>query len=264
MRPDPVQVSPIRNTFARACLDARTALRMSQRQVADAAGLSRAYVSTIERASANPALDVVERLSRALGLDVELKIRRPPTVNGPRQRDLVHARCSGYVDRRLRANRWLPIREAEFVDGRSHGWIDIIALDPSSETLLVIELKTRLDDLGLVERQLGWYGRTAGDAARRLGWRPRRIVSWLLLLASDEIENVIRQNREVLGRAFPSRARAMLEWLTNDEHPTVGRGLALIDPSSKRRDWLIPSLVDGRRSHSRYADYAAAAHRFSS
>jgi len=237
---------------------------MSQQQVADKVGLSRAYVARIERAGANPTIGVMERLIRALGLEAELLIRLPTVLGGPRQRDLVHARCSAYVERRLRATGWQTAREVEIIDGRLRGWIDLVAFDPESGTLLVVELKTRLDDLGSIERQLGWYGRTGGDAARRLCWRPLRVVSWLLVLASEEVEGVLRQNGELLRRAFPSRAREMLDWLAGDDHPVVGRGLALIDPSSKRRDWLIRSRVDGRRSTSRYANYAAAARRFAS
>ena len=36
------------------------------------------------------------------------------------------------------------------------------------------------------------------------------------------------------------------------------RNLALIDPRSKRRQWLRPSRVDGRRSAAPYADYIKA------
>lgn len=237
---------------------------MTQRQVADAVGLSRGYIAAIERLRANPSLDVVDRISGALGLEAELVLRPPMVIGAHGQRDLVHARCTGYVERRLRTAGWQTAREVEVIQGRSHGWIDLIAFHPVTETLLVIEIKTRLDDLGSVERQLGWYGRSAGDAARRLGWRPRRIVSWLLVLASEEVENVVRHNRDVLRRAFPFRAREMLEWLSDGGHPVVARGLAMLDPASKRQDWLIRSRVDGRRSPSRYADYAGAARRLTS
>jgi hypothetical protein len=40
-----------------------------------------------------------------------------------------------------------------------------------------------------------------------------------------------------------------------------GRGLALIDPSSRRRAWLIRTRLDGRRSPAPFADYADAARR---
>ena len=234
---------------------------MTQRELADSVGVSRGYIAAIESRRANPSLDVVDRISTALGLEVSLALRAPLVVVSTGQRDLVHARCSGYVERRLQTAGWKVAREVEIIEGRSHGWIDLIAVHPSTETLLVVEVKTRLEDLGAVERQLGWYGRSAGEAARRLGWRPRRVVCWLLALASDEVELVIRHNREVLGRGFPLRARAMSAWLSDGRHETVGRGLAMIDPTSKRRTWLIPSRIDGRRSPSRYADYAAAAWR---
>jgi transcriptional regulator with XRE-family HTH domain len=258
----------MRLVLGRQSKQARLALRLTQRQVATAVGVSRGYIANIEGGRANPTLAIVDRLSRVLELDAELVLRRPaisPTdgLRGPTgQRDLVHARCSGYAERRLTAAGWQVAREAEVVQGRAHGWIDLLALHPRTEALLVIEIKTRLDDLGLVERQVGWYGRSAADVARRLGWRPRRVVSWLLLLASDEVEWSIRNNREALGTSFPMRAREMLAWLQGD-HPVAGRGLALIDPSSKRRKWLLRSRVDGRRSGARFPDYASAARQMS-
>jgi len=248
--------------FGRACRDARLRRRLSQRDLATAVGLSRAYVSMIERGRANPSLAVVERIGAELGLDLELLIRTAPTLEVDRQRDLVHARCSGYVERRLRAVGWHVAREAEVIDGRLRGWIDLLAFDPNSETLLVIEVKTRLADIGLVERQLGWYGRLAVDAARRLGWRPRRIVTWLLVLASDEVDSVIGRNRDLMTTSFPLRAVEMMAWLGAGRHPALGRGLAMIDPASKRRAWLIRTRVDGRRSPARYSGYADATRRF--
>jgi hypothetical protein len=173
----------------------------------------------------------------------------------------VHARCSGYVDRRFRATGWLTSREVEIVHQRSHGWIDILAFDPATKLLIVAELKTRLDDLGAIERQIGWYERSAFEVARRLGWAPRRTVAWLLVLASGEVEEAIRSNRDVLMRAFPIRAREMSRGLRRADEMSSGRGLALIDPTSKRRDWLMPSRVDGRRSAAPFIDYGNAARR---
>lgn len=93
------------------------------------------------------------------------------------------------------------------------------------------------------------------------GTHPRHlsvVTGQFLLLASEEVEWSIRNNREALRTSFPTRARDMLAWLQGD-HPVTERGLALIDPTSKRREWLIRSRVDGRRSTSRFPNYAAAA-----
>jgi transcriptional regulator with XRE-family HTH domain len=222
--------------------------------------VSRGYIAKIERGRANPSLELVERLARALELEIDF-VARPPVVFGGHQRDFVHARCSSHVDGRLRNAGWFTAREVEVTHGRSHGWIDLLAFDPKTGIVLVIELKTRIDDLGAIERQLGWYERSAFDVARRLGWRPRRVVSWLLLLATEEVEGVLRANRELMSRAFPVRARRMSGLIENGDRLFQGRGAALIDPHSKRRAWLIPSRVDGRRSPAPYVNYADAAQR---
>lgn len=224
--------------------------------------MSREYIAKIERGSANPSLDLVERIAQALELEVELVARAPVVMGGDgRQRDLVHARCSGHVDGRLRRAGSHTAREVEVIHGRSHGGIDLLAFDPKTGILLVIEVKTRLDDLGSIERQLGWYERSAFEVAQRLGWHPRRVVGWLLVLASDEVEGVLRSNRDLMTRAFPTRAKAMSGLLDGTDHRGLGRGLALIDPTSKRRNWLGLSRIDGRRSPAPFTDYGDAARR---
>jgi len=251
----------MRRAFASVSRKVRLELRLTQAQVADAAHVSRGYVAAIEAGTANPTLDAVERIGTVLGLETDLILRPPTLIESSRQRDLVHARSIAYVERRLRAAGWETAHEVEIIQGRSHGWIDIVAFQPTSECLLVIEIKTRLIDLVSVERQMGWYGRAGGDVAHRTGWLPRRIVAWLLVLASEEVDRVIATNTQLHRAGFPLRARGMLEWLSDDRHPLTGRGLAMIDPSSKRRDWLIRSRADGRRGPCRYTDYAAAARR---
>jgi putative transcriptional regulator len=148
---------PIRVTFARLCRDTRLMLDITQQELAEAVGVSRPYIASIELGRANPSLDVVERIARTLGLELDLVGRPPIVFNAPRQRDLVHARCTGYVERRLIGLGWQTRREVTIIRGRSRGWIDILAFDPRRRILLVVEIKTWLDDLGAIERQLDWY-----------------------------------------------------------------------------------------------------------
>jgi transcriptional regulator with XRE-family HTH domain len=251
----------IGTTFAELCRNTRLRLGRTQRELGDAVGVTHGYIAKIELGRADPSLDLVERIADALDLEIELVARPPVIIGESRQRDLVHARCSGHVDRRLRTAGWLTAREVEIIHGRSHGWIDVLAFDPRTGTLLVIEIKTRLDDIGAVERQLGWYQRSAGDVARSRGWRPRRVLGWLLLLASDEVDGVVRTNGELLSRAFPVRAPQMSMVLARGDQSIDGHGLALVDPVRKRAAWLIAARVDGRRSPAPYVDYADAARR---
>jgi transcriptional regulator with XRE-family HTH domain len=50
----------------------RELVRLSQEDLADRAGLDRTYVSGIERGRRNPTLDVLQRLSTALGVDLDV------------------------------------------------------------------------------------------------------------------------------------------------------------------------------------------------
>jgi transcriptional regulator with XRE-family HTH domain len=228
-------------------------LGLSQRDLALAVGLSNGYLAAVEAGLANPTLDVVERIGDALGLELRI-VGSPPVLIGPSQREIVHARCSGYVDRRLRSGGWLTRREVEVVHGRSHGWIDLLAFDPRTRRLVVVEIKTRLDDMGAIERQVGWYRRMAPMIARREGWAVRETTAWLLLLASDEMDAAIASNRDVLRYAFPARGPALLD----SDVP----GLALIDPTSRRRTWLIRPRIDGRRTSAPFRDAVDAARQF--
>jgi transcriptional regulator with XRE-family HTH domain len=248
-----------RVTFGRACHDTRISLDVSRQELAARVGISERYVAQIERGQANPSLRLVERIADALGLALELGIRSPIFPGGGRVRDAVHARCSAYVDRRMRSVGWATAREVEVIHGRSHGWIDLLAFDQRSGTLLIIEIKTRLDDLGAIERQMGWYERMAWRAADRVGWRPRRVASCVLALASHEVERVIRSHRDLVKLSFPIGAAGLADLLDRPDITLPGRGFALIDPSSRRRDWLIRTSIEGRRSPLPYIDYADAA-----
>ena len=70
---------------------------------------------------------------------------------------------------------------------------------------MIIEIKTRLDDLGALERQLGWYERMAwqAGATRSAGGRLGS-VACVLALASDEVERVVRAHRDTHGDRLPS------------------------------------------------------------
>ncbi len=185
------------------CRDARVSLDVTQAGLALRVGVTRSYIGTIRAGRRQPDVHVIEAIADALGMDLEVVARVPIVHDRPRPRDAVHARCSGYVDRRLRTVGLETAREVEVVHGRSHGWIDLLAFDQRTRTLLVIDIKTRIDDLGAIERQLSWYERSAGEVGRSLGWRSRVVRSWLVVLASEEVELSLRVNRDLFDRAHP-------------------------------------------------------------
>jgi transcriptional regulator with XRE-family HTH domain len=260
MHDDRWERPPARVTLARASRDGRLSLGLSQSALAAKVGVARSYLAAIERGRANPSLAVIVRLAAALGLELDLTLRSPVIVGDRRQRDAVHARCSGYVDRRLRAAGWETAREVALVDGRWRGWIDLLAFDPRTGTLIVIEIKTVIDDVGALERQVDWYERMARNVARDRGWQPRRVVTWLLVLASEQNEQAMTQNRDALDRSFPVAVSAMKELLTDPGASwPKGRATAMIDPARRRHIWLVRPRIDGGRSDVPYRDYRHAA-----
>ena len=227
-------------------------LDITQAELAAAAGVSRAYVASVESGRANPSLQTVERIGSALGLDLQLIGRPPAVIDPPIQRDACHAWCSGYVDRRLLRLGWDVRREITIVRGRLRGWIDLLAYDPTRRLLLIVEIKTWIDDVGSIERQLDWYIREGPAVARELGWRPTRTVGWVLALATIDVDEAIQRNRQVVDRALPGRAIELRQTLERGGHVPAARGIALIDPRNRRRNWILASRVDGRRTVAPY------------
>jgi transcriptional regulator with XRE-family HTH domain len=233
--------------------------RWTKTNLGERSGISRQMVAALESGKANPSLDVIGALLEALDIEVDVVARGPVQVAASGPADAAHAICSAYVQRRLVAAGWQVEREVRITDRRYLGWIDILAFHEATATLVVIEVKTRIDDVGAIERSLDWHVRGAVGAAERLGWHPRRVVAWVVALASDEVEDAIRRTRELWATAFPTRASAMgalvADPATSPSGPG-GPGIALIDPMSRRRDWLIRTRVDGRRSNAPYRGYA--------
>lgn len=59
-----------RERFARNLRSRRLSMNLSQEALADAAGLHRTYIGSVERGERNISIDSMERLAMALGIDV--------------------------------------------------------------------------------------------------------------------------------------------------------------------------------------------------
>lgn len=236
----------------------RTAIGWSQQTLATRAGVSQSLVSLVERGRiADLTFGTASALLEAMGGRLIVRVDAPYLGDRVRQRDPAHARMSAHVVRRMRAAGWVVATEVEVGGDRSRGWIDALAFHPESGTLLIIELKTEIHDLGQIERNLGWYEREAFAAARRLGWRPRRAIGCLLLLASRANDDRAASNRASIDDGFRIRARELGAIIGGESIPAPRtRVIAMLDPASRRRAWCRPLWIDGRRTPAPYADYA--------
>jgi transcriptional regulator with XRE-family HTH domain len=244
----------------------RTARRLTQRSVAEHAAVHQTTVSRVERGRLpDVTVRTLARLCAALEVNLVLQARSPVIFGRAEQRDRVHALCVGAVRRGLTTDGWLVAVELEIVEPQARGWIDLLAFDPTSHRLLVIEVKTEIHDLGAVQRQLGWYARAAWPAAQRIGWRPRRADAILVVLATTTNDEFLQANRESIRDAFPVRGRAVATLVDRATEPS-GRGwaLAMVDPRRRRRRWELATRMDGRRGDAPYRDYRDCARQRSS
>lgn len=159
--------------------------------------------------------------------------------------------------RRLRSSGWDVRTEVEVGGDRSRGWIDVLAVNPATGVMLVIELKTEIHDLGQIERSLGWYEREAWLVARRFGWQPTSAMPCLLLLMTEANDARVAANRTSIDLGFRFRARDLVGIVGGRIAPDgPGWAAAMVDPRSKRRDWCRAMRIDGRRTPAPYSDYA--------
>jgi transcriptional regulator with XRE-family HTH domain len=245
--------------LARGILDAKRDLGWSERTLAQRAGVSQSTVNRLARDGASTiAIGRIERLLDAAGARVEVIVRSPSVVGESRQRDAAHAPCSGHIRARLEPGGWAVDQEVEVGDGSVRGWIDTLAFHARARTMLVAEIKTESDDIGAAQRQLAWYEREAWAAARQRAWNVERVVVLLLLLMTQRNDDLVARNSQLLRQLLPVRG-LRLQAIVDDPASLdrrICRGLAMIDPRSRRRGWLRAAVVDGRRTVAPYANYA--------
>jgi hypothetical protein len=240
--------------------DVRTAFGWSQRELGRRIGASQSMVARLEAGSGDLLnAELVDRALEILGIGVRLDGNLPNLQARLQQRDSVHARCGAFVGRNLINGGWTVRHEVEVGRGRFRGWVDLLAYRPEDRSLFCPELKSEIHDLGAIQRTLTWYEREAWTAARAEGWLPRRLVSGLIVLASDDVDRALVLNRDLLAQAFPGRATSLAQWLADPDAPVPPRSLAMVDPRSRRRAWLRPTRLEGRRSPAPFRDYADAA-----
>ena len=240
--------------------EARLLTDCSQAELADRADTSQSRVSRIELGQVE-ALDlaVACRLLRAVGVRGSLVLDDLALEDRRAQADTVHAWIVAVAARRLRVAGWQTATEVPIGGTPPRGWIDLIAYRPSDRAGLVSEVKGDLPDIGGMQRQVTFYEHAAAHAMAERGWRPAAIATLVLALDSLPVHAALRTSASALASSFPGSPGTMHAWLAGTGNPVPPRTLALVDPASKRAQWLLRSPLTGRRSGPAYAGYGEAA-----
>lgn len=139
-----------------------------------------------------------------------------------RLRDRRHA---GFVDQlvaRLREDGWEVATEVSFNVFGERGSIDILAFEPVSGALLVIEVKTVVPDVGGMLATLDRKVRLARNLAEARGWRVRVVGRLLVLPEARTARRRIDEHEATFRNAFPARNVEVNRWLRAPTGPLAG------------------------------------------
>jgi Holliday junction resolvase-like predicted endonuclease/DNA-binding XRE family transcriptional regulator len=205
-----------RRTVARSLRAIRRRKGWSQRRLAAQLDISQSELSRRERGSLEDCtVAEVERWGVALGAHVSVEVR----VDGERPlTDERHARLQNWLVGVLRQHGWSVLVEHSFNHYGDRGRIDVLAHRPIDNALVVVEIKTRIDDVGDVLGRLDVKRRVAPILAREQQWQPKAVVPMLLILEHRTNRRRVADHAPVFT-GYPMRAQPATAWLRRPRGP---------------------------------------------
>jgi transcriptional regulator with XRE-family HTH domain len=200
------------------------------RDVADRSGLS---TTTIDRTELGSIATVQVLRDHAAALDVRVEwsiVGRGADV--ARLLDEEHAAIVETLAAALGGSSWRVEVESSYSEYGERGRIDLLAFDPSTELLAVVEVTTELADLQELFGNLNAKVRLAPAVGRRKGWHASRVATVLAVAATAANRATVR-TQPALFTAFDHR------WFRGQRLPGLGGDRLLL--------W-IPATAAGRRS----------------
>lgn len=217
-----------------------------QSDLANKAGVSRWVVMRIERGRlASIPFGKIRAVAAALDARVDTTVR----WHGGDLPRLLSARHSAMHEAMARylggLAGWIAEPEVSFSIYGERGIIDILAWHPQSRMLLVIELKTEIVDVNEMLGTLDRKRRLAIDIARKRGWQPVAVSTWLVVAPGRSNRRAIADHAAVLRSKLPADGTAMRRWLRDPQ----GR----IDAASAMPNVQATQLGPGRTGVRRVA-----------
>ncbi|MGI8999503.1 MAG: hypothetical protein ACR2GO_07340, partial [Candidatus Limnocylindria bacterium] len=160
-------------------------------------------------------------------LSVELRVSGERPLSDAR-----HAALQNYCAARLRRDGWTVETETSFNHYGDRGRVDVLAFHPTLRILLVIEIKTRIQDVQDLLGRLDVKKRVAPMLARDRGWEVAAIVP-ALIVREDRTSRRRVTEHTALFAVHSLRARAARAWLRHPLLPAP-RGILLFEEPARR------------------------------
>jgi transcriptional regulator with XRE-family HTH domain len=185
-----------------------------QQDLADQADVSRPVISRIERGHVGETtFATMRRVASALDLRLELLVRAR-AIDIDRALNERHAALAEHVLGWIaREPGWVARPEVSFSEYGERGVVDLLAWHAATASVLVIELKTELIDVGAVLATLDRKLRLGATIASRLGWAASSVSVCLLVAESMTNRRGVSSRAATFRAALPSDGRALRRWL---------------------------------------------------
>lgn len=205
-----------RRTVARLLRGLRRGKGWSQARLGALLGISQSEMSRWERRELDSCtVAELDSWAQALGADLVLDLR----VRGVRpMTDAKHAELQTLVVKRLRGAGWLVDTEVSFNRYGDRGIVDVLAYHPGRRFLLVIEIKTRLEDSQDLLGRLDIKRRIGPILAKERGWSPAAIVPTIIFQESRTTRRRLASVDALFAR-FSLRGKPALTWLRRPTSP---------------------------------------------
>jgi transcriptional regulator with XRE-family HTH domain len=198
--------------WSQRALGARIGLSKSRMNRWESGALETCSVADLEAWAAE--------LNARLVIDLRVDGERPLT-------DARHAALQEWMAGYLSNAGWAAEAEVSFNQFGDRGRVDVLAFHPATRVMLVIEIKTRVDDVQDVLGRLDVKRRMALILANERAWTPVAVVPGLIVLEGRTARRRIADHASLFAR-FDMRARAALAWLRGPRLPAPRGLLALV------------------------------------
>jgi transcriptional regulator with XRE-family HTH domain len=206
----------------------------TQQRLAEKARLPRWVVSATERGHGDR-LPLYRLAAIASAVGAYLSVRILLDGEGlDRLRDRRHAAVVERMVALLVDDGWEVATEVSFSVFGERGSIDILAFHPASRSLLVVEVKSVVPDIGGMLMTLDRKVRLAVDLARGRGWSSSTVSRMLVLPEHRTSRRRITEHAATFEAALPMRTREVHRWL-RDPVGTLS-GLLFLPPDQSANE----------------------------
>jgi transcriptional regulator with XRE-family HTH domain len=192
----------------------RIHMALRQDDVGELAHVSQKVISLLERGRFEEvSVRNQRRVCAALGIDSELQLRWRGGL-ADRLIDRVHAAVVELVTAELLASGWEVVPEFTFNEFGERGSVDILAWHPAHRALLVVEVKSRIQDVQAMLLSMSRKVRLVPTVvARERDWQRRALGIVVAMPDSHTNRAAIAAHPTTFDAAFPARTVATRAWL---------------------------------------------------